>query len=83
MSIYTATQLTEKVLKVFNDQLGVRVQPHHTLREDLGTDSLDIIEIIMTLEDDFEIIIGDEEFDSVKTVDQVISLIAERVGVSA
>jgi acyl carrier protein len=52
-----------------------KIVENASLRNDLGLDSLDIVELIMELEDEFEIEIPDEEADNLKTVGDVIHFI--------
>ena len=47
----------------------------------LGADSLDILELVMAVEEDFDFTIQDEEIESVKTVGDVLALIYKAVGV--
>lgn len=71
-----ATQ--EKVVKVVAEQLGVRegeVRLESRFIEDLGADSLDTVELIMSLEEEFGIEIPDEDAEKAKTVQDVINYI--------
>lgn len=68
----------DKVLEILSDKLGVakeELQPQKMIREDLGCDSLDVIEIVMEIEKEFNMIISDELYDGLKTVGDVINLI--------
>lgn len=75
-----ATQ--EKVVKVIVEQLGVKdgeVKLEARFVEDLGADSLDTVELIMALEDEFGIEIPDEDAEKAKTVGDVISYIDKKL----
>jgi len=68
----------EKVVKVVSEQLGVRdeeVKPEAKFVEDLGADSLDTVELIMALEEEFGIEIPDEDAEKALTVGDVVSYI--------
>lgn len=68
----------EKVVEVVVEQLGVKkeeVKPEARFIEDLGADSLDTVELIMSLEEEFGIEIPDEDAEKAKTVGDVISYI--------
>lgn len=66
----------EKVKAILESQFGISdsetVQPETKLREDLGGDSLDAVEITMQLEDDFGISILDEDAEKLNTVQQIV-----------
>ena len=68
----------EKVKEILSKQLEVSVdeiQLANSLQEDLGADSLDVVEIVMALEDEFSIEITDEETAKIKTVDDIVKYI--------
>ena len=68
----------EKVKEILSKQLEVSVdeiQLANSLQEDLGADSLDVVEIVMYLEDEFSIEIADEETAKIKTVDDIVKYI--------
>ena len=63
--------IEEKVKDIIVEQLGVnpeQVTPQASFIEDLGADSLDIVELVMALEEEFGIDIPDEDADKLKTV---------------
>jgi acyl carrier protein len=63
-----------KVKKIIEEQLGVdpeRVKPEASFIDDLGADSLDIVELVMAMEEEFDIEIPDEEAEKLKTVQDV------------
>ena len=70
--------LEEKVKKIIVDQLGVdaaEVTPEASFIEDLGADSLDTVELVMALEEEFGIEIPDEEAEKIATVKDAIEYI--------
>ena len=76
--------IKEKVVKVVVDQLGVKeedVKLEARFVEDLGADSLDTVELVMALEEDFGIEISDEDAEKAKTVGDVISYIDKKINV--
>ena len=61
----------EKVIEIINDQLGVdekQVNPEASFIDDLGADSLDTVELVMALEEEFDIEIPDEDAENIATV---------------
>ncbi len=72
--------VTEKVKKMIVEQLGVNeseVVPEAKFIDDLGADSLDIVELIMALEDEYGIEIPDEDAEKIETVGDAIRYIEE------
>ena len=71
----------QKVKDIIVEQLGVnpdQVTPDAKFIEDLGADSLDTVELVMALEEEFEIEIPDEDAEKITTVSQAISYISDR-----
>lgn len=67
-----------KVKKIIEEQLGVdaeRVKPEASFIDDLGADSLDIVELVMAMEEEFDLEIPDEDAEKLKTVSDVTSYI--------
>ncbi len=65
-----------KVKSIIADQLGVgedEIKPESSFIEDLGADSLDIVELVMAMEEEFEVEIPDEEAENIKTVGDAIN----------
>ena len=70
--------LFDEVKEVIVEQLNVspdEVKPESWFVEDLGADSLDVVEMIMALEEKFELEIPDEEAEKIKTVQDVVDYI--------
>lgn len=68
----------EKVKEILSKQLEISVDEikvENSLQEDLGADSLDVVEIVMALEDEFSIEIADEDTAKIKTVDDIVKYI--------
>ena len=68
----------ERVTKVIVDRLGVdesEVKLEASFRDDLGADSLDVVELVMELEDEFEMEIPDEQAEKIGTVGDAIAYI--------
>lgn len=66
--------LEQKVRAVVADQLGVdlaEVRPDASILDDLGADSLDVVEMVMSLEEAFDIEVPDEDVEEMKTVADV------------
>lgn len=76
------SDIAERVTRVIVDQLAwdhpKRVVPAANLKDDLGEDSLDRVELVMGLEEEFQIDISDEEGDKWETVAQVIAFVEMR-----
>lgn len=71
-------EIMDKVRAVIVDQLGVEeddVVEDASFVDDLGADSLDIVELVMALEEEFGISIPDEEAESIKTVGDAVAFI--------
>jgi acyl carrier protein len=71
-------EILEKARDVIVDQLGVEVDTvtdDASFIDDLGADSLDIVELVMALEEEFGISIPDEEAENIKTVGDAVSYI--------
>jgi acyl carrier protein len=72
----------ERIIQIVCDNLGVnkeQVTRNTSFQEDIGADSLDIVELVMELEEEFEITIPDEEAEKIKTVGQAIDYIENKI----
>jgi acyl carrier protein len=71
----------EKVIEIVSDQLDTPkddIAQASSFVDDLKADSLDIVELVMALEDEFDIKIPDEDYDKIKTVGDVIKYIDDK-----
>ena len=74
--------IEEKVKNIIVEQLGVDIEsvtPEASFIDDLGADSLDIVELVMTMEEEFDLEIPDEDAEKIKTVNDVINYIKTKV----
>lgn len=73
--------VSDKVKEIIVEQLGVKpeeVTPESSFVNDLGADSLDTVELVMALEEEFGIEISDEDAEKITTVGQAIQYIEEK-----
>ncbi len=71
----------EKVKDLLAKQLNIKgdkIAKESKILEDLGADSLDVVELLMTLEDEFGITVTDEEAVTLKSVNDIVSLIEKK-----
>ncbi len=74
----TATNVEAKVKGIIAEQLGVaedEIKITSSFIEDLGADSLDIVELVMAMEEEFEVEIPDEEAENIKTVQDAVNYV--------
>ncbi|WP_010630984.1 acyl carrier protein [Sporolactobacillus vineae] len=72
------TDVLTRVKKIVVDRLGVNeadVKPEASFKDDLDADSLDIVELVMELEDEFNLEISDEDAEKIQTVGDVVTYI--------
>lgn len=72
----------EQVKKILCDQLDLeeeQVNENSEVIDDLGADSLDIVDLVMTLEEEFDTEIPDEDIENLKTVGDIVKYIEDRV----
>ena len=77
----TREEVFEKVKEILVETLSVdadKVTLEARFQEDLETDSLDLVELVMTMEEDFGIKISDEEAAEIKTVDDAVDFVMKR-----
>ena len=80
------SEIQDKVCSILAEQLAVdaqKVTPAARFSEDLDADSLDLVEAVLALEEEFGVSIPEEEMESVKTVGEAIDLIAEKLSTNA
>jgi acyl carrier protein len=79
----TREEVFEQVKSILVETLSVdeeKVTPEARFQEDLETDSLDLVELVMTMEDKFGIKITDEEAGNIKTVGDAVDFVMGRLG---
>ncbi len=77
------SSVEERVKKIVIEQLGVKeeeVTKEASFVDDLGADSLDTVELVMALEEEFKTEIPDEEAEKITTVQQAIDYITKNLG---
>jgi acyl carrier protein len=71
-------EILDRIKQIIADQLGIdedQIVPEAAFIDDLGADSLDIVELIMALEEEFDMEIPDEDAEKIKTVQDAIDYI--------
>ncbi len=79
-------QIEERVREALAEQLGLpaaEITAGARFEEDLDADSLDLVEVVLRLEEAFEIDIPEQEMNEVDTVGQAVDLVAKKLGVAA
>ena len=72
----------EKVRAILSSQFDVEeetITPEMNIADDLGADSLDVVDMLMSLEDEFDVEIPDEVIDRIRTVGEVVTYIEEHL----
>jgi len=75
--------VVEKVSGIISEQLGVKkeeIKQESSFIDDLGADSLDTVEVVMALEEEFGIEIPDEDAEKITTVGQAVKYIEDKLG---
>jgi acyl carrier protein len=75
--------IEEKVIELIVEQLDVTREecvPEASFIEDLGADSLDLVELIMAMEENFGVEISDEELQKIRTIQDAINFIKKKKG---
>src|SRR5580692_9712477 len=78
LEVCTVASVEERVIDIVCENLGVnkeQVTRQTSFQEDVGADSLDIVELVMELEEEFEITIPDDQAEKIKTVGEAIDYI--------
>lgn len=78
----TATEIEEKVMQIVSEQMSVdkgEISQATSFVNDLNADSLDTVELVMELEDEFDLTIPDEEAEKLKTVGEAINYIKKHL----
>ena len=72
----------EKVKAILSEQFDVEedsITADTSIADDLGADSLDVVDLLMSIEDEFEIEVPDEEIDNIKKVGELVKYIEDQV----
>ena len=78
-------ELENRVAEIIVEQLGVareEVVPEASLIDDLGADSLDIVELVMAMEEEFDVEIPDDDAEKIQTIGDAISYLKEKLAAS-
>ncbi len=76
--------LEDRVTEIIMEQLGVsreQIRPEASFIDDLGADSLDIVELVMAMEEEFDIEIPDEEAEKIQTIRDATGYLQSQVDV--
>ena len=77
------TEIESKFTELLVSELGLdaeKINPTARFEEDLEVDSLGVVELLMALEDEFDVTIPDEEAENLTTVGEAIELVAAKLG---
>ena len=72
----------EKVKAILSEQFDVEedtITPETAIAEELGADSLDVVDLLMSIEDEFEIEVPDSEVENIKTVADLVKYIEDNI----
>ena len=78
-------EIETRVRKVLAEQLAVdeaQVVPDARFAEDLNADSLDLVEVVLALEEEWDIEIPEDEMEQIKTVGAAVDMVSTKLGVS-
>lgn len=74
-------EIFDKLKELVADQLGVEedeVTMEATMQDDLGADSLDLVDLVMSVEEEFGVKVADEDLENIKTVGDIVNYIEDR-----
>ena len=74
-------EIFDKLKELVVDQLGVEedeVTMEASMQDDLGTDSLDLVDLVMSVEEEFGVKVADEDLENIKTVGDIVNYIEDR-----
>ncbi len=77
----SASGIEDKVLAIVSEQLNIPredIKLESSIQDDLKADSLDIVELVMELEDEFEVSIPDSDYEKIKTVGDAVNYIVAK-----
>lgn len=72
----------EKIKAILADQFDVdedSITTETNIQEDLGADSLDVVDLMMSIEDEFEFEVADHELESVRTVGELVKFVEDKI----
>jgi acyl carrier protein len=72
-----------RVISVVSERLNIRpedIESNHSFTGDLGADSLDTVEIVMALEEEFDVEIPDEDAEKITTIQEAVDSLTEKLG---
>ena len=75
--------IAKRIKEIIIEQFNVdeqEVKPHATFTDDLGADSLGVVELVMSFENDFDITIPDEDSNEITTVQSAIDYVTKKLG---
>jgi acyl carrier protein len=73
--------LATRVQSIVGSQLGVEIDsvvPEASLLDDLGADSLDVVELVMALEEEFGIEVPDDDVENIRTIGDIVTYLGKR-----
>ncbi len=76
------SDIESSLTKLLVDELGIdedKIKPEATFEEDLEVDSLGVVELLMALEDNFDVKIPDEEAEQISTVSDAVALVKGKI----
>ena len=74
-------EIFDKLKELVVDQLGVEedeVTMEASMQDDLGADSLDLVDLVMSVEEEFDVKVADEDLENIKTVGDIVNYIEDR-----
>ncbi|AFK06029.1 MULTISPECIES: acyl carrier protein [Mesotoga] len=80
----TVDEVFDRVKTIISEKLGVEedeIAMDSDLTEDLGADSLDLVDLVMALEDEFDFKVEDEQIENISTVGDIVESIGKGLGV--
>ncbi len=78
--------VAQRVTSIIGEQLGVdqaTVVPEANLLDDLGADSLDVVELVMSLEEAFSIEVPDDDVENIRSVRDIVEYVTSRIEAAA
>ncbi len=76
-------ELEKKIIKIIAEKLNLsedQIKPEASFVDDLGADSLDLVELVMAMEEEFGMEVPDEEAEKLRTVQDVIDYVKKKLG---